>query len=234
MLRVVHDTNVAVPALLFRAGRLAWLRDAWGAGTVVPLVCGLTIAELEQVLLYPKFDLDAGGVTALLAAYLEHKRLLLVLDNCEHLVWGCAQLASALLGVCPGLTLLATSREPLRVEGEHAYRLPGLEVPPPGEGIGAEEARRYSAVALFLERASAVQSSFQFRDADVSPVIDICHRLDGIPLAIELAAARVDTFGVGELSTRLDDRFMLLTSGRRTAMPRDDRGPFREFLRRAA
>ena len=72
MLRVVHDTNVAVSALLFRAGRLAWLRDAWAAGTVVPVVCGSTIAELEQVLFYPKFDLDAGDVTALLAAYLEH------------------------------------------------------------------------------------------------------------------------------------------------------------------
>jgi predicted ATPase len=116
---------------------------------------------------------------------------------------------------------MATSREPLRAEGEWLHRLAPLDLPPQeGTCLTAAEALSYSAVELFNERATATMDDFVLDDTDVPAVLEICRRLDGVPLALELAAARVDTFGVGELATRLDDRFGVLTSGRRTALPR--------------
>jgi predicted ATPase/class 3 adenylate cyclase len=151
--------------------------------------------------------------------YLSRKELLLVLDNCEHLVEACAELADTLLHAAPGLKILATSREALGISGEATFpvrslSLPRLEHPTP-ESIGP-----YEAVRLFIDRAQAVQPDFQVTSQNAPAVAQVCARLDGIPLAIELAAARVKGLGIDQIAARLDDRFRLLTGGSRTALPR--------------
>jgi predicted ATPase len=154
-----------------------------------------------------------------LTDYLQPRQLLLVLDNCEHLVAACAQLAQTLLQACPDLRLLATSREALGVPGEQLLRLPtlGAPVPPPPP---VEELTRYEAVRLFIDRALLVQPSFAVTNANAPAVAEVCHCLDGIPLAIELAAARVKLLSPEQIMGRLEDRFRLLTGGSRTALPR--------------
>ena len=149
---------------------------------------------------------------------LRSKRPLVLLDNCEHLIQACAALAEELLQGCPGLVILATSREGLGVGGEVLWQVPSLGLPqsslPPAEAI-AEDALR-----LFADRAGAVRPDFQVNAENSEHVIEICRRLDGMPLAIELAAARVKVLPVSEIASRLQDRFRLLTGGRRTALPR--------------
>ena len=151
------------------------------------------------------------------AAWLKQRRLLLVLDNCEHLVESVSRTAATLLSGCAGITILATSREPLRVAGEQAYLLPSLSVPKASEGLTAEAALRHPAVQLFVERAAAL-SSYRLTETDAPLVAEICRRLDGIALAIELAAPRLRMLGAAGLLRRLDDRFHFLTGGSRTAL----------------
>jgi predicted ATPase len=155
-----------------------------------------------------------------LIAFMRDKRMLLVLDNCEHVVDAAAALAEEVVKGAPGIHILATSREPLRVQGERVQRLEPLGVPAVSAGLAAVEALSYPAVQLFVERAAETLDGFELTDADAPIVADICRRLDGIALAIELAAGRVDAFGVRGLAARLDDRFRLLTRGWRTALPR--------------
>lgn len=143
--------------------------------------------------------------------------LLLVLDNCEHLVASVGALAEAVLGAAPRVVLLATSLEPLRVQGEQVFRLGALAVPPESECRNAID---YGAVALFVERARAAQPRFALTEANAPAVVEICRRLDGIPLALELAAARVPLLGAEGVRARLDERFRLLTAGRRGAPTR--------------
>ena len=151
---------------------------------------------------------------------LKPKRLLLLLDNCEHLISACASLAADLLRACPGVHLLASSREPLNVAGEQTYRVPSLSMPDPKQAQTAEGLSQFEAVRLFIERAQAVQPSFAVTNANAPAVAQVCLRLDGIPLAIELAAARVRSLSVEEINARLDSRFRLLTGGSRVALPR--------------
>jgi predicted ATPase/DNA-binding SARP family transcriptional activator len=153
-----------------------------------------------------------------LAEYLGGKSPVLLLDNCEHLVAAVAELVVTLLARCPELRVLATSREPLGVPGELQWSIPPLSSP----GVGASEAEvaTSEAVLLFAQRAAAVQPSFVLQPEMASTVADICRRLDGLPLAIELAAARVKVMPVAQIAERLDDRFHLLTGGVRTALPR--------------
>jgi predicted ATPase/DNA-binding winged helix-turn-helix (wHTH) protein len=155
-----------------------------------------------------------------LVAYLQDKSLLIVLDNCEQALDAVAALAESLLRGASGVHVLATSRQPLRGEGEFVYHITALAVPPRESRLSISEALGFSAVELFAERAAASLDSFELTDGNVATVVEICHRLDGIPLAIELAAARVDLFGVEGLATRLNDCFSVLTKGRRTALPR--------------
>ena len=143
---------------------------------------------------------------------LASRRLLVVLDNCEHLVKACGHLARTLLLGCPELRILATSRQPLGVAGEAVWRVPSLDVPPRGAPSAAAAIRHHAAVALFLERAGRAHPGFTLTDANAADVAEVCRRLDGIPLAIELAAARVNVLTPGQISERLDDRFRLLTS----------------------
>ena len=165
--------------------------------------------------------LAGGDHTRALAGWLRDRNALLVLDNCEHVVGAAAALAEALLRAAPLAYILATTREPLRAEGEWLHRLPPLELPSQVRtSLTVAEALGYSAVELFTERATATTDSFVLDDAELPAVLEICRRLDGVPLALELAAARVDTIGVAQLAALLDDRFGVLTSGRRTALPR--------------
>jgi predicted ATPase/DNA-binding winged helix-turn-helix (wHTH) protein len=155
-----------------------------------------------------------------LIAALRDRQMLLVLDNCEHVIGAAADLVSSLLRETRGISILATSREPLRVEGERLRRLSALETPPFSTHINATEALKFEAVQLFVERAAATMNKFDLTDADAASACRICHELDGIPLAIEFAAARIDMFGIAGLAARLDDRLRLLTGGRRTSFPR--------------
>ena len=153
-----------------------------------------------------------------LADVLARRELLLVLDNCEHLVDAVARLAGLVLSRAPGVRILATSREPLGITGETLCPVPSLELPP--EDAGAEEAARFAAVALFTDRAAAVRPGFTVDHATAGPVVRICRALDGIPLAIELAAARLRALTPAQVADRLDDRFGLLSMGSRSALPR--------------
>lgn len=153
-----------------------------------------------------------------LVAALSGARALLVLDNCEHVIDAAARLIDDLLGRCPRLRVLATSREPLAILGEALCAVPPLALPEPG--ATAEQAAGCPAVRLFVDRAGAVRADFALTEANVGAVTEVCRRLDGLPLAIELAAARVRSMAVDHLAGRLDDRFQLLTGGSRTAMSR--------------
>ncbi len=156
---------------------------------------------------------------ATLTEALRERRALLVLDNCEHLVQACAELVEALLSACPDLRILATSREPLGLAGEVTWRVPSLGLPkPPPPPV--EELSKYEAVRLFIERAVAARPDFEVTATNAPAVAEVCWRLDGIPLGIELAAAWVRTLSVEQLAARLDDRFQLLVGGSRTAPPR--------------
>lgn len=147
------------------------------------------------------------------------EKVLLLLDNCEHLVDAAARLAEALVRMCPHASILATSREALRIEGEYVYRVSPLDVPP-HHPEDAGDIDRYSAVQLFAARTAALDSGFSAGPDNLPTIAGICRRLDGIPLAIEFAATRVATLGLEQVAVGLDDRFSVLTGGRRTALPR--------------
>jgi predicted ATPase len=155
-----------------------------------------------------------------LVDHLKELYLLLVLDNCEHLVSACAELAAALLRTCPHLRVLATSREGLGVAGERLYRVPSLAAPPHDHLPTPDELGGYAAVALFVARAQERRPAFTLTVQNARAVAQICARLDGMPLALELAAARVGSLPVEAIAARLVDRFGLLTTGSRTALPR--------------
>lgn len=155
-----------------------------------------------------------------LTGYLRHKNLLLILDNCEHLITACAELVDALLRNCPQVHLLATSREAFGVAGEVTFVVPPLSLPDMQQLIESGEFAQSEAERLFVDRARAVLPDFKVTEANAAAVAQLCHRLDGIPLAIELAAARVRMLRVEQITARLDDRFRLLTGGSRTALPR--------------
>ena len=154
-----------------------------------------------------------------LVQYLRPRRLLLILDNCEHLIEGAARVADAILQVAPHVRILATSREALRIAGERVYRVPSLAVPS-SDSLTTDEALQYGAVALFSDRARASDAKFRLSDESAPIVAEICRRLDGIALAIELAAARVKVLPPRLLGQKLEQRFRLLTGGSRTALPR--------------
>jgi predicted ATPase len=155
-----------------------------------------------------------------LIQYLQGRQLLLVLDNCEHLLDACAELVDALLHACPGLRILATSREGLDVAGELTFRVPPLSRPTLGLPASPDQIIEYEAVQLFVERAQAHRPNFGLTERNLEAVHSICSRLDGLPLAIELAASRIRSLSVEDIDSRLDQRFQLLTGGPRTALPR--------------
>ncbi len=155
-----------------------------------------------------------------LTDYLRSKKLLLLFDNCEHLISACAEVADTLVKVCPQLQILATSREALGLTGEHQYYVPTLTIPSSDSELAIENLNQFEAVRVFLDRAVLVRPAFKLTKANAFAIAQICRRLDGIPLAIELAAARVKGLNTEQIGARLDDRFGLLSSGNRTAVQR--------------
>jgi len=164
---------------------------------------------------------EAGHpVTEALERYVKDRQLLIILDNCEHVVHACAELAQQLLQSGPRLKVLASSREHLHAAGETTYPVPALAVPDPSTTIAPNALTQYESVRLLVDRAVAAQPAFQVTEQNALSISKICRRLDGIPLAIELAAARVRAMSVDNIAARLNDRFNLLTAGARTALPR--------------
>ena len=186
------------------------------------------LARLDSAALVPAAVIAAIGVRELpgqgplgtLIAYLRARRALVVLDNCEHVLRACAQLADALLRACPSLTVLATSRAPLGVPGETAWRVPSMSLPADTYREPVEVLGHSDAVSLFLDRARQVRPDFQITEANAPVIAQICRELDGIPLAIELAAARVRMMAPAQLADRLGDRLPLLAGGSNSAVPR--------------
>jgi predicted ATPase/DNA-binding CsgD family transcriptional regulator len=188
----------------------------------------IELAPISDPELVPRAVASALGVpeapelspTEALTEHLEIREALLVLDNCEHLIEACADLADALLGSCQNLRLLATSREPLRVSGETNFVVPSLSLPDPGRSPSTEELAGYEAVGLFVERAGEADSGFALTEENAPAVARLCDKLDGIPLAIELAAARIRVLTVEQILEKLEDPLGLLTAGSRTAAAR--------------
>src|SRR5882724_3500129 len=191
---------------------------------------GVFVAELGPLSspeLVPATVASALGLTSVagtvsregIAGAVGTRKLLLVIDNCEHVIEAAAGMAEVLLRTSPGVSLLATSREPLRIPGEYVYRVPPLDVPAE-DPQDMEDVFRYGAVRLFVSRARAAEPRYVADGRVAAATAATCRPLDGIPLAIELAATRIAAFGVDVVAARLDDRFRLLTGGRRTALPR--------------
>jgi predicted ATPase/DNA-binding CsgD family transcriptional regulator len=196
--RVLHTVAGSFPD----GGCFVDLGDLWQPDLVISRVASaLGVGEEPG---RPLLDTLADAVSP--------RRLLLVLDNCEHLIDACAALAQRLLDASPGLILITTSREPLRVAAETVWQVPPLSVAPPGPIESAEDANRYEAIRLFADRAAASLPGFIIGPANVGAVAALCRALDGVPLAIELAAARVRALSVEQIAERLADRFGLLTT----------------------
>ena len=216
-------TRLALEAATLKAPELpdgAWfvplapVRDAGEIPAAVLAALGIPevvwVADARRALAPPPLERLADALAS--------QRLLLVLDNCEHVIDAVARLAARVLADAPGVRILATSREPLGVTGETLCPVPSLPLPP--AGAGAAEATRYAAIRLFRDRAAAVRPGFTVDEDTVAPVIAICTALDGIPLAIELAAARLRSLTLTQVESRLNDRFRLLGTGPRATPDR--------------
>jgi predicted ATPase/transcriptional regulator with XRE-family HTH domain len=205
-LEVAREIAAAYPDGVWLV-ELAPLTDA----TLVPD----TVAAALQVVGGP-----GQPILATLLSNLRQRRLLLILDNCEHLLDACARLADAVLRSCPDVHIFATSREALGITGEVSWLVPSLSLPPLDQPVSLAVVARCESVRLFVERAMAVQPTLALTEQNAPTITRICRRLDGIPLAIELAARRVKTLALEHIAARLDQRFGLLTLGSRTALPR--------------
>ena len=239
---VGRDTEVIEVHKLVEASRLVTLTGAGGSGKT-RLALQVAAESLDRfaegVWLVELASLsDSALVTSTVAAALRvreepeqplletlinalsDRSLLIVLDNCEHVLAASAMLADTLLRSCPRLHVLATSREPLGIDGEHVYRVPSLSLPEPDQILPPELAQSFDAVRLFVERAVAHDSTFHLTADNAETLASLCRELDGMPLAIELAAARAASLSIEDIERRLADRFRLLTRGDRTALPR--------------
>jgi predicted ATPase/DNA-binding winged helix-turn-helix (wHTH) protein len=185
---------------------LGMLSDPDLVGTFVASLLGLTV--------------QSDDATPSLVVHLRDKRLLLILDTCEHLIGAAAAIASTIFASAPQVHILATSRETLQAEGEHVYRLEPLECAPEDDGLTAAVAKTFPATQLFLDRARASGAQLEFNDAEAAVVVSMCRKLDGVALAIELAARRIEAYGVHQTAALLDQRLTLQWGGPRSAPPR--------------
>ena len=192
---------------------------------------GVWFVELVPILdplLIPRTTAIAMGlrnephrpIMDMLCDYLREKKMLIILDNCEHLIEACAQLADTLLHACPQIRILTSSREALGIAGETTYSVPSLTLPDFQHLLLVESLNQYEAIKLFIDRAVSAIPTFTLTDENASSVAQICQRLDGIPLAIELAAGKIRALSARQIAQRLDDRFRLLSGGSRTALER--------------
>ncbi|PKW12004.1 Predicted ATPase [Streptomyces sp. 1222.5] len=210
--------------------RLALAVAARRGGDFRDGACFVDLAGLAEPDLVPEAVATAlglplppsGGSRQALVAQLTGRELLLVLDNCEHLVDACAALASQVIARCPGVVVLATSREPLRSYGERTFRVPSLGLPDPHRLPSVAELGRFASVRLFTERAAQADPGFRLTDRNATAVAQICFRLDGMPLALELAAARVHVLAPRQIAERLDDALVLLGRGDRRGVTRQE------------
>jgi non-specific serine/threonine protein kinase len=212
----VGKTRLALHVATGTAGNYAdgaWLVEL--AALSEPALVPQAVARVLGVV-----DQPGHAIQEALTALLRSRHSLLLLDNCEHLIGACAELVRALLSECPRVTVLATSREPLRVPGEMTWRVSSLAVPDPSVSLPLDELQDYGAIRLFVERATAVRSDFALTTRTSQAIAQICTQLGGIPLAIELAAARVRVLPVAQLLVRLRDGFGLLSGGSRAAPTR--------------
>ena len=217
---IVGPGGIGKTTLAVATGRA--LLDAFAGA-----VCFLDLGTIQDPALVPAVVASTLGVlgrsrnpTDALAAFLSDKRMLLILDCCEHVIETSAALAERLYKAAPQLHILATSREALRVEGEHVHRLSPLTSPSDESDLTASQALAFPAIQLFVERASASNDRFRLNESNAPLVGEICRRLDGVPLAIELVSSAAGTYGVEEMLALLSDKFRLLWEGRRTAPPR--------------
>ena len=237
-----REKEIAAVKKLISSSRLTSLTGAGGAGkTRLSLqvaadlldsfpggVWFVELAPLSDPALIPQTIASALGLREesnrplleMLTNYLRAKTALLILDNCEHVIEAAAQFVETMLQSCPNLRLLVSSREALGIAGEAVYRVPSLSTPNPRIAHPLADLATLESVRLFVERAQAASPSFALSQENAPAIAQICSRLDGIPLAIELAAARVKMLRVEQIAERLDDRFRLLTGGSRTALPR--------------
>jgi predicted ATPase/class 3 adenylate cyclase len=219
LVTIVGSGGVGKTRAALQAG--ADLLDGSGDGVwfveLAPLSDGKLLASAVVVALGLR-EQSEGPALEILLQHLKHKRLLLILDNCEHLIEEAATTADAILRRCPNVRLIATSREALGIAGEAVYAIPPLPVPP--EGGAAEDVLGYGAALLFVERGRAADRSFELTDANAATVAGIVRRLDGLPLAIELAAARLKAMGIDDVAKRLGRKLAILTSGNRAAPAR--------------
>ena len=212
----IGKTRLALRLLATMAGDFAdgvyavELGDLWEPDLIVSRVAAVIGVEAEAG--HPLRDTLAGA--------LETRQALIMLDNCEHLVDACAALCQRLLACCPELRIVATSQEPLRIPQESVWQVAPLAVPPPDAPRDAAQLAGFEAAELFADRAAAARPGFAISERNAMAVADICRALDGVPLAIELAAARVSVLSAEQIAARLGDRFTLLGSGDRTAPPR--------------
>ena len=188
-----------------------WLIEL--AAVTDPALISQTVASSLRIREQP-----GRPILTTLSDHLQLKQLLLLLDNCEHLLSGCAHLADTLLRRCPHLRILVTSREALRIDGESTYAISPLSLPPRGQSPSVGAITQYEAVRLFIDRLSAARPSFRATEQNAEAIGHICHRVDGIPLALELAAGRAKAFSVDQIASRLDDQFRFLTGGSRTSL----------------
>ena len=212
----VGKTRVAIRAATDRERAFpggAWLVEL--ADVTEPAVVGNAVVAALDLR-----DQATTDPPALLVSYLRDKRLLLVVDNCEHVLSAAARLLTEVISTAPGVQVIATSREPLSIPGEHVVPVPPLDLPPAGTATPLERLRQNEAISLFVERAAARSGSFDLTASNQAAVIDLCRRLDGLPLAIELAAVRTRVLTAQQILDRLTDRFGLLTGGSRPALPR--------------
>lgn len=206
-------------ALQAGVGALDRFRNGVWWVDLAPLHSGMLVAE--TILRALGFEAKSNQVPLeILCDELHNRACLIILDNCEHLLDACARVSETLLNACPELVILTTTREPLNLTGEVVYLVPTLAFPSLKRVPEVELLGQYEAVRLFVERAQAVHAPFVLNAANAAAVAQICARLDGIPLALELAAACIRTLSAAEIAARLDDRFALLTHGARTALPR--------------
>lgn len=199
--------------MLDGAGDGVWLAE------LAPISDSSLVASIVAQALNVQAEANRPTLDSIVAV-LKRKRLLLLLDNCEHVIDEARNVVGAILRGCPDVRILATSREGLNVAGERVHRMPSLPIPLTGEIVTSSAALEYGAVALFVDRALASDGRFVLSDDNAPHVAEICRRLDGIPLAIELAAARVKVLSPQQLAQKLDERFRVLTGGDRSALPR--------------